>query len=129
MVLVRYPGLYAAVERPIYRSDGNELSGEGQRYLATAWVDPRHDRSPPLIPGGHRGSGARSSVIRSPRIEPIDRYNPRPPERGAPWLRPATSADPRRTPLTKIAPYKVSEENRARQSDTWEVAATAGSDP
>src|SRR4029077_2200883 len=47
MGLVRYPGLYAAVERPLYRSDGYELSGEGQRYLATAWVCPRHDRSPP----------------------------------------------------------------------------------
>jgi hypothetical protein len=46
--------------RPIYRSDGNELSGKGQRYLATAWVGPRHDRSHALIPGGRRGSGARS---------------------------------------------------------------------
>jgi len=38
-----------------------ELSGEGQRYLATARVCPRHDRSPPAISSGHRTSRARSS--------------------------------------------------------------------
>ena|ERR1700721_2524890 len=36
-------------------------SGEGQRYLATARVCPRHDRSPPAISSGHRTSRARLS--------------------------------------------------------------------
>jgi hypothetical protein len=41
-----------------------ELSGEGQRYLATARVCPRHDRSPPVISGGHRHHGLDLPVIR-----------------------------------------------------------------
>jgi hypothetical protein len=57
--------------RPIYRSDETKQSGEGQRYLATTRVCPRHDRSPPAISGGHRTSRARPSgdlvTIRSSR--------------------------------------------------------------
>src|SRR5262249_4733868 len=39
------------------------------------------------------------------------------------------SIGPRGTSLTKSAPYKVSGENRTRQSGTCEATATAGSDP